>query len=62
MIRWGELLEHIIEKLREDEGFYDQTVTVYCMESEEYFVCDTLEFTDHADILDEGVTYLVISA
>jgi len=59
MMQWGELLEFILKKSNESGGdFLDESVTFYDATVGEYYPADTIEFSEHDDVLDAGCVFL----
>ena len=58
---WADLLQLLYDKsLREDNGFLENSVTVYDKREGEYYPCDTLEFEEGDEIIDAGHIFLQI--
>jgi len=57
---WADLLQLLYDKGLRDNGFLENSVTVYDKAEGEYYPCDMIEFEEGDEIIDAGHIFLQI--
>ena len=60
MMTWNDLNNIMMQRAIEDSNFMDENVTIYDRSMGEYYPADTIEFTEHDDVLDAGTIFITV--